>query len=72
MLSAFKTLNATRNNKMSWEANACLTLFQADVLRPFASSRLRELSRPKLVESCDIGAVVGDDIAFLSCYGVRK
>lgn len=66
MLSAFRILNATRNNKMFWEVDACLTLFTARVLEPSASSRLIELSRPNAVEACDIGVVGGDDIAFLA------
>lgn len=64
MLSAFKILNATRNNKMSWEVDTCLTLPTARFRRPLSSSRLIELSRSILVEAWDIGVVVGgDDIA---------
>ncbi len=68
MLSAFRIRNATRNKKMSWEVDACLILCTACVLKPLASSRLIELSRPKLVEACDIGVVGGDDIAFYLRY----
>lgn len=62
-LSALRILNATRNKKMSCDVDTCLTRSTARRRRPLTSSRLNELSRPNLVEACDIGVVGGDDMA---------
>ena len=62
-LSALRILNATRNKKMSCDVDTCLTRSTARRRRPLTSSRLIELSRPNLVEACDIGVVGGDDMA---------
>lgn len=47
---------------MSCDVDTCLTRSTARRRRPLTSSRLIELSRPNLVEACDIGVVGGDDM----------
>ena len=63
--------NATRKMKMSLDVVAARTFSNARLLKLFGLSKLRELSRPKTVESCDIDGVAGgDNIAMMACrYG---
>ena len=64
MLKAFRILNASKKRKMSCETDTFLIRSVMVCLRKtLLSSREIELSRPNLVEACDIGVVGGDDIA---------
>ena len=63
MLNALRILNANKNNIMSCETDTSLTRSMACLREALLSSRSMELSRPNLVEACDMGVVGGDDIA---------
>ena len=65
MLNALRILSVSRSNSTSCETDTFLTRSMASLWNPLLSSRSMELSRPNLVEACDIGVVGGDDIVSL-------